>query len=276
MKWVVLCLLVAVVHADDDKDVRDVVYKLLADININVSYAKVHEDFLGFEKKAVDLVAGDEALYNKIAPVLANIKQGYISLKGEHNQYGEKLHRVQQRLQGLRDILATKVKDANQLSLFDESVEMIRGMLLIPSSEDVVNKLLQIIKDARIDYEPLPPTEVEVRHALVLIAFEAFQRSKQNPVELFRKINDADYPAIDIEHSLSTPLRHLIEDYEAVYAQYKEQKKDDILAALIINLKHQKQRQPIHLLDGLPDTPAKEIYESIVDDLMDLKPLLKK
>ncbi|CAD5209835.1 unnamed protein product [Bursaphelenchus okinawaensis] len=125
-------------------------------------------------------------------------------------------------------------------------------------------------------------TKTQIEDYLINLVLESYQAkmvvsSKLNPHSLLNETY-VSLSNIDLKHPLSSSLRVYIDSLDRldnfIHGVRKNQVGRSVLTDLLNLLKRAKAKHDDDLLDGVSGK-ALEIYERLVDDLKDLKPLLR-
>ncbi|CAD5209829.1 unnamed protein product [Bursaphelenchus okinawaensis] len=275
----VFCVQYASASASDEK-VLDKIFELLKADNINITKYLTHGFVLNYRQAIVNLSSVYDN-YDEVNKMMEEAEDLLVKVPapGKGMNIVPPMRKAAAAYRAISDCLSLKVpkNDMNMLQI-DFSVDTI-GVLYSEETFTTTDKVAAVFKAAEMNIDK----EV-VRDYLINIVLEAYQESmensKVNPSSLLRSVQNLG-TQIDLAHPLSTPLRRysdeLIELLVHIYLPYLRGAHwgRDVLGKYLVLLNDAKEAQTRHLLDDL-NPRALEIYESLVENLKDLKPLLRK
>ncbi|CAD5213484.1 unnamed protein product [Bursaphelenchus xylophilus] len=266
-----LVLLLAQSVSADESEVRDIIHGLLNKAGVNISKADAHELVLSYRHEAIRL-SNKYQLYNIVEPQLEKIDGKFDALKGERNPNGPKLSAIVGSLKALRSQLAAKASEL-ELAFLDVEIDVLSALQNAPTQAIQFAKFKQISVNGNLGL-----SDARIHELLVNTPLEAYNQAakvKLNPVRLVKAYNEA-LLNLDQKHPLSSSLRVLIDSLveldNAIHPQNKALAPvgKNVIKDQIKLLRDAKSRQDDYLLDHLSGK-ALSLYESLVDNLLDLK-----
>ncbi|CAD5209825.1 unnamed protein product [Bursaphelenchus okinawaensis] len=275
---VVLLSLVALnaVQAGVDEDLRDSYIKFLGANNIKIDQAEAHRRLLAYKKESIDL-ANKYGIYDHIDELLSKTTELIIAASKAKVLFGSEYNKAVVAFHVLRNTLADHAHELEMIHV-DFNNDLLASMAHDPTNNMGVKLLLAVNDEAKQLKYSLNYTAPVLRNIAANLVLEAYQVSigkNITPVhELAQTISQRQ--RIDLEHPLSSGLRHYVESLQALFMKiYFGNSLDEyvgtpVLGKLMKTLRYAKYLQDDSILDGITG-PALAIFESLVDNLMDLK-----